>query len=232
MHLFMYFDIQRFILSLCVLQIVKGYDVPNFQFTLESRQNESGQWFSNMQLQHSDSHPWDVDLEHKTVVWKGVRSILINAKIVAPLPGQSCYKPDFRKQEGYVLLPDYGYYKLYTDKKTWADAAQTCQQEGAHLLILNSDEEAHKVSQLLDIPSLIGNDCWIGIHDMFKAGHYVTLFNEPLSSLGFTKWDNGEPGNRYRQNCLDFTYVSNRRYGLGLYNCHYTDEFICEKELC
>ena len=48
---------------------------------------------------------------------------------------------------GYNLVDGIGYYKVHVDKKNWNSAVRICEEEGAHLLIVDSDEEAHKVGE-------------------------------------------------------------------------------------
>ncbi|PSN55592.1 hypothetical protein C0J52_04046, partial [Blattella germanica] len=50
---------------------------------------------------------------------------------------------------GYELVPGWlGYYKIHTDAKRWHDAHEVCAQEGAHLLVINSPQEADAVQNL------------------------------------------------------------------------------------
>lgn len=42
---------------------------------------------------------------------------------------------------GYTKKEGLGYYKIYTNAKTWNEARQSCLQDGAHLAIFNSEME-------------------------------------------------------------------------------------------
>ena len=59
------------------------------------------------------------------------------------------------------------------ENKNWEEAQKICEEEGAHLLILNSDEEAHAVGSMLQ-----GFYYWIGFHDQYVEGQYVTVFSK------------------------------------------------------
>ena len=80
--------------------------------------------------------------------------------------------------------PDYefvallGYYKVHIDAKTWQDALEDCQKEGAHLIILNSQKEADEIITLLVKNSCINQELWIGLHDQYNNRNYVTVFSK------------------------------------------------------
>lgn len=44
-------------------------------------------------------------------------------------------------KEGYVFTPGVGSHKLFTDAKDWLSASVACTEDGAHLAIVNSQEE-------------------------------------------------------------------------------------------
>jgi hypothetical protein len=71
-----------------------------------------------------------------------------------------------------------GYYKLHSEPKTWQEARKICAQEGAHLAILNSEEES-KVLQSMFAPvaaRLRVEWAFVGFHDLYAEGQYLTIF--------------------------------------------------------
>lgn len=72
-------------------------------------------------------------------------------------------------------------YKLYTDGNNWDLARRTCMEEGSHLAIINSWNEAQYLSVLLkNKSSLIVNvenkdSVYVGFHDIFEEGEYLTI---------------------------------------------------------
>ena len=75
---------------------------------------------------------------------------------------------------GYEFIPNLGYYKFHQHGANWQEAVDICTQEGAHLLILNSNQEAMALW-----PLFRGHCCtWIGVHDQYQEGNYVTLFSK------------------------------------------------------
>ena len=79
-----------------------------------------------------------------------------------------------------------GYYKIHSELKTWHEARQICAQEGGYLAIINSDEES-KVMQSIFGPvaaKLIADWVFIGFHDLYDEGQYLTVFGkESLSKV-------------------------------------------------
>jgi hypothetical protein len=84
---------------------------------------------------------------------------------------------------GYKLTPGLGYYKFHTTGKTWDGARRTCDQEGAHLAVINSEAEMNVLTSLFrSVPKLRGvaynQYAYIGFHDRFSEGEYVTVIGK------------------------------------------------------
>jgi hypothetical protein len=81
-------------------------------------------------------------------------------------------------------VPDLGYYKLHTVGKSWEEALQTCEEEGAHLLVINSEDEAKSIASLWEknLAFLAKNSyyAFVGFHDLYKEGLVVTIFSKYL----------------------------------------------------
>ena len=78
---------------------------------------------------------------------------------------------------GYVELRGHGYYKYHRTPKTWFEAWKTCKGEGGHLAVFNSQEEARFVG---GIPKTKYDWAFIGFHDLYSEGTYVTIFGKYL----------------------------------------------------
>ena len=76
--------------------------------------------------------------------------------------------------DGYKLIPSIGYYKFHKWASTWKEAVDVCAAEGAHLLILNSEQEEKDLKLFNRELTLI----WMGVHDQYEEGNYVTLFSK------------------------------------------------------
>ena len=82
---------------------------------------------------------------------------------------------------GYELIAGMGYYKMHVANKTWHEAYHFCGLEDAHLLVLNSEEEALALKRLwVKHPGKPGGWNWayIGFHAFYKEGEFVTLFSK------------------------------------------------------
>lgn len=82
---------------------------------------------------------------------------------------------------GYELFPLMGYYKFHPIGLTWREALQVCAQEGAHLAIINSQEEANLIKSLYAKHPKVQNsadnvNAFLGYHDLYTEGQFETIF--------------------------------------------------------
>ncbi|PNF32648.1 hypothetical protein B7P43_G15057 [Cryptotermes secundus] len=123
---------------------------------------------------------------------------------------------------GYIYFPGGGYYRLaYKRPIIWAEARRNCQQEGASLAVVNSQQEAENLRTLYldygpnnaDLQFFASNTTQvpvanatvhIGIHDIFIEGEYLTVRSEPLIATGFVRWKPGFPIGDEQNNCGAF----------------------------
>ncbi|XP_069686148.1 hemolymph lipopolysaccharide-binding protein-like [Periplaneta americana] len=210
------------------------------KLSLTSLRNETGHWIAEMQLGHDAGDrslgPWEVDIDHTTAKCEGSESILILAKVTAP-PTTMITSPKIRgipTAPGYELVPGMGYYKLHPDVNTWHGAMKICEEEGVHLAVINSEKEAQILKTLWDkippakIKGGVHNDwAWIGFHDLYKEGEFVTIFNETLQAAGYKKFHPSEGRGGRTDNCV----LVHRDLQLADYVCDQKNPFFCEKEI-
>lgn len=86
------------------------------------------------------------------------------------------------------------YYKFHKDSQTWAEARRSCEAEGGHLAILNSiEEEVFLIRLTRQYPPPVLNYVayvnyfYIGFHDMFEEGDFVTVDGTNHKAKDFTK---------------------------------------------
>ncbi|PSN52365.1 Hemolymph lipopolysaccharide-binding protein [Blattella germanica] len=177
-----------------------GYDIPNFNFSILSRHNETGSWYADVQLAHEEKHIWDVYVDHTTTVWNGSKSIVIDAKIV-----------------------------FYNWRNTtWHQAVKVCEEEGGYLLVTKSKDETREILPL--VKQLWSEWFFVGTHDNYQEGVYVTVQNDTLQSTGFPWWP-GEPDDNTGWNCGCFQLADTEKFGLSDCLCMATLPFICKKEI-
>ncbi|KAJ8674792.1 hypothetical protein QAD02_010578 [Eretmocerus hayati] len=142
------------------------------------------------------------------------------------------------EKDGYIHTPGIGSHKLHAEAKSWNDARKICSEENAHLAIINSRaEEAVLVGILKNERKHIRKannkeEAFLGIHDMFKEGEWVTVFGEPLHLTGYEGWSptywGGQPDNKDKnQNCGALIYLG----GMDDVHCHSNFAFFCELPL-
>ncbi|KAJ4446199.1 hypothetical protein ANN_12893 [Periplaneta americana] len=218
-------------------------DAKSLKFSLSSSRNSTGHWIAQVKLGHgagsNDFGPWEVDIDHTIAKCEGQDSIMVVATVSAP---SFTFKPS--RGLGYDLAPGFGYYKLHTDVKTWHEALKACEQEGAHLAIINSEAEAKSLTPFWDMnPKILdrGANDWAhaGFHDQYKEGQYLTIFSEinviilfnisdqSLVAAGYVKWNPGEP-HGVGANC---GCVIRRENLLADIICTAKQPFFCEIEL-
>ncbi|KAJ9593475.1 hypothetical protein L9F63_014960, partial [Diploptera punctata] len=122
---------------------------------------------------------------------------------------------------GYINIRNYGYYKFHEQKVDWHLASFVCRREGARLVVLNSEAEANKLKARWNLPE---SWAWIGIHDLYEEGVYVTIYNQTLEEAGYSKVQPGELNGGTSENCGGMT----KDALLVNHWCHAPLQFICE----
>ncbi|PSN57911.1 hypothetical protein C0J52_00245 [Blattella germanica] len=204
------------------LDYTLGGVIPNYNLTVNIRRNETGHLYSDVHFNHDSQDEWRVYVNNTPGQSRWIQTIVIYPKelegIVAPTKRNTSI--------GYEKIPDFGYYKLHYDEKTWQEATNICKDEEANIFMPNTDPEAHRLGTFMENNNIKGQSLWAGFHDQFTEGSYVTVFNQTLEIAGFSKWRGSEPGTG---DCGVFYYDSESDYGLAVNECTETHTFICEK---
>ncbi|KAJ9584259.1 hypothetical protein L9F63_021381, partial [Diploptera punctata] len=139
----------------------------------------------------------------------------------------------------YELYKGVGYYTLHTEGKTWVEAKKTCEKEGAHLTIINSESESTVIANMFDrhtnIPNvqddsiaLIGFSMVYDTRDISNSSKkFVTIQGQSINSTGFHAWTKGQPDPK----TLNFCGATTRNGNLTLTDCNTRYAFFCEHEL-
>ncbi|PSN54456.1 Hemolymph lipopolysaccharide-binding protein [Blattella germanica] len=180
-----------------------------------------------VQLEHgadqkeNETAPWKVDIDHSSAKCDGGDSVLIEATITVPPRDDVEEPPKYHRKApaDYELLPGLGYYKFHTDIKTWENARDICEKEGAHLAVINSLTEAKTLPSIW-IHNIFKDwrkdSAYIGNWDPLENGEFVTIFNETLEEAGYSKWFPDEPdfmghcGMLRSNSLLDNTYCNEK----------------------
>ncbi|KAK7790052.1 hypothetical protein R5R35_007428 [Gryllus longicercus] len=186
--------------------------------------NASGHWEAQVVLQRRSEAPGRgagevrLEVEPSTAICGGARvdSVTLTIRGPPPPPGP-----------GYVSVPGVGYYRIHKELHTWAEAKAICEAEGGHLLIINSEAEDKAILQLLKRTPNLSTWLFIGFDDKEKEGFYVTIFGDPVASLGYARWHPGQPDDWDKKE--DCGTVWTESGGLNDYICDGKMGFICEQ---
>ncbi|XP_044740111.1 hemolymph lipopolysaccharide-binding protein-like [Chrysoperla carnea] len=111
------------------------------------------------------------------------------------------------------------------------DARRMCNGEGGYLAIVNSPGEAEFLQTLMNyypiscISDADKLEAFIGIHDYFQAGRYVTIDGRNIEKSGYQYWNDGEPNNIGDERCGAIYRFNGRLNNL---RCHDKHTYICE----
>ncbi|XP_047510455.1 secretory phospholipase A2 receptor-like [Pieris napi] len=88
------------------------------------------------------------------------------------------------------------FYRLHDLATDWDQARQMCEAEGTTLLIPSSLDEIENLKLLMSNMKAHYTGVFIGIHDQFSDGHYVTVKGEPITgTILELLWAEGRPDN-------------------------------------
>ncbi|XP_012251236.2 hemolymph lipopolysaccharide-binding protein-like [Athalia rosae] len=116
-------------------------------------------------------------------------------------------------RDDYKYTPGVGSHKLHTRALPWNEARKMCNEEGGHLAVINSVVEAQVLMDMFNTSGPIKNAAYnyvayVGIHDLYKEGEWVSISGESLARTGYTKWTDkwgGQPDNgEGKQHCGAF----------------------------
>ncbi|XP_076643424.1 hemolymph lipopolysaccharide-binding protein-like isoform X6 [Halictus rubicundus] len=139
-----------------------------------------------------------------------------------------CCVNNFNRKD-YVVTPGIGAHKLFQNEVTWNTAREICMQEGGQLAVINSAEKAAVFRSWASNETAHG--VWIGIHDLFEQGKWVTVTGEPVAAMSYYPWAAGEPNNEFGvEHCAALW----KKHSDGIFDvpCSAKYSFICEINLC
>ncbi|XP_054001320.1 hemolymph lipopolysaccharide-binding protein-like [Hylaeus anthracinus] len=134
------------------------------------------------------------------------------------------------ERDDYVITVGVGVHKFHRRRLMWNQARKSCLNEGGQLAVLNSDREEKLLT------SWIGREnferAFVGIHDLYEEGEWLTVASESLEATGFERWSTNWPNLPDnlggRQNCG----VLEKSGGYDDIDCDATLPYICEISLC
>ena len=121
-------------------------------------------------------------------------------------------------------------YELYNTAMPWKQAYKFCEQQGGHLVTINSEEEQNFICEL--IPDVTNNLIWAGATDLYSEGNWKWITGERMN---YTNWSENQPDDC--DNNEDYLMINKNTYKWNDANDLYgfttnatTASFICEYE--
>ncbi|PSN52859.1 hypothetical protein C0J52_14464 [Blattella germanica] len=111
--------------------------------------------------------------------------------------------------------------------KNWYEAKDLCDKDGAHLLVLESRDQANDVNYWVEVLGTISNWFWIGFNDLNQEAQYVTVFNQSVSDV-YLKWWSGYPTGRADYDCGAAYFTSGEQHGMADLYCFSAYYYICQ----
>lgn len=131
------------------------------------------------------------------------------------------------QRDDYLVTAGMGAHKLHTNLMTWNQARKTCKAEGGILAIINSAEEEKKLLNWMKSQNMYLT--WLGVHDLFEEGDWMTLTGETLKEAGYDVWEKNEPNNDLNnENCGILVHGG----GMNDIPCDRILPFFCKINLC
>ena len=131
------------------------------------------------------------------------------------------------KRDDFVVHAGMGAHKLHTRPREWNQARETCMAEGGTLAIINSVEEEKMLLNWMREHHVYLT--WLGIHDLFEEGKWVTLTGETLEAAGYDVWEKNEPNNGFKnEHCGILVHGG----GMNDIQCDRMIPFFCEIKQC
>ena len=129
-----------------------------------------------------------------------------------------------RCDKGWYSFLDHCYYYISTERKTWDEANEYCQNIDSSLLEIDSNEEAQFI--LDTYPTRYG--IWVGAHDRAQQGQFV--WQQSKQPVQKDLWAQYQPDNASgNEHCVDiWKYPEGKLYD-GF--CNYHKYFVCEKNI-
>ncbi|XP_076643425.1 C-type lectin-like isoform X7 [Halictus rubicundus] len=140
-----------------------------------------------------------------------------------------CCVNNFNRKD-YVIRPGIGAHKLFKHKVPWNTAREICMREGGQLPMIDSAEKEAVFRSWMTNETLTG--VWLGVHDLFEQGTWLTLSGERVATMSYYPWAEGEPNNWHEEQHCGVLWLKATAAGICDSKCTVKESFICEINLC
>lgn len=182
------------------------------------------------QANESAACPDTLTITGRNIYHAAQQSFYINAFPNAVFRGPKSYCVTTLNRDDYVVRPGIGAHKLFKHKVTWNAAREICMREGGQLPIIDSRGKEAMFRSWMTNETLDG--VWLGIHDLFEQGTWVTLAGEPIAAMSYYPWAKDEPNNWHDEQHCGILWARQKTEGISDASCAIKESFICEISLC
>ncbi|XP_076643419.1 C-type lectin lectoxin-Thr1-like isoform X1 [Halictus rubicundus] len=158
------------------------------------------------------------------------QAFYINAVPNTVFIGRKGYCVSTLERNDYVITPGIGAHKLFKHKVPWNTAREICMREGGQLPMIDSAEKEAVFRSWMTNETLTG--VWLGVHDLFEQGTWVTLSGERVATMSYYPWAEGEPNNWHEEQHCGILWLKVKAAGICDTKCTIKESFICEINLC
>lgn len=190
-----------------------------------------------LQLHNASDHHNDsgacadtITLNGKNIYHAVQQTFFVNTAAGSVYKGPTGYCVATLEKSDYVIRPGIGAHKLFKHKVTWNTAREICRRDGGHLAVVDSAEEERVFRSWMTNETLDG--VWLGIHDLFEQGSWVTLAGDPVAAMSYYPWAQDEPNNWHDEQHCGILWLKLKTSGISDTACHLKQAFVCEISLC
>ncbi|XP_076278648.1 C-type lectin lectoxin-Thr1-like isoform X1 [Lasioglossum baleicum] len=186
--------------------------------------------FPNDQSNKSAACPDTVTINGRNVYHAEHQAFFVNAFSNMVFRGPKGYCVTTLERGDYVIRPGIGAHKLFKHKVTWNTAREICMRDGGQLAVIDSADKEAVFRSWMTNETL--NGVWLGIHDLFEQGSWVTLTGEPVAAMTYYPWAKDEPNNWHENQHCGILWATLKTQGISDTSCTIKESFICEISLC
>ncbi|XP_049961674.1 macrophage mannose receptor 1-like [Schistocerca serialis cubense] len=204
-------------------------------FTTTHALNDLRAWSTKVEVA-----PGVCSIREALMLWDTVNGRYRSPPFYAPLPRRPAASTAVESHALRLGYARFGasLYKLHSEALDWEGARRACASEGAHLAVVHSSYEASVLQRLFGARLLYKDSpradfAFIGFHDQFNEGQYLTIYGEPLYTLDYSRWWSKGPdnvGQNFMGNPGEDCGAIHRDGGLNDLPCGQKNAFFCEVE--
>jgi rhodanese-related sulfurtransferase len=135
--------------------------------------------------------------------------------------------PEAPKEPKYVKGPDGNEYKFVVEAKSWHDAKEHCEAEGAKLARTDSKDIIVHLTKAHNEWKMRNTAFWIGVNDLMKEGDWSNSDKYPMVQ---THWERNEPDNGGNEGKDEDCVSVEVGKGWRDNNCQHKMPFVCQKK--